>query len=70
VRVAPGDIVRGDADGVVVIQKEFEDQVLDWAEQVTLVEDRIREGARGGMRLVEARKQFGYHTLQTRDKKA
>jgi len=42
--------------------------VLDWAEQVTTVEDRIREAARGGMRLVEARKQFGYHTLQTRDK--
>lgn len=69
VRVSPGDIVRGDADGICVIQKEFEDQVLDWAEQVTLVEDRIREAARGGMRLVEARKQFGYHTLQTRDKK-
>ena len=68
VRVQPGDIVRGDADGVVVIQKEFEDQVLDWAEQVTAVEDKIRAAARGGMRLSEARKQFGYHTLQTREK--
>jgi 4-hydroxy-4-methyl-2-oxoglutarate aldolase len=68
VRVAPGDIVRGDADGVVVIQKEFEERVLDWAEEVTTVEDRIREAARGGMRLVEARKQFGYHSLQTREK--
>jgi regulator of RNase E activity RraA len=68
VRVQPGDIVRGDADGVVVIQKEFEDRVLDWAEQVTAVEDKIRAAARGGMRLSEARKQFGYHTLQTREK--
>jgi regulator of RNase E activity RraA len=68
VRVAPGDIVRGDADGVVVIQKEFEERVLDWAEEVTTVEDRIREAARGGMRLVEARKKFGYHSLQTREK--
>ena len=30
--------------------------------------DRVREAARGGMRLVEARKKFGYHTLQTREK--
>jgi regulator of RNase E activity RraA len=68
VRVAPGDLVRGDADGVVVIQKEFEEKVLQAAEEVTALEDKIREAARGGMRLSEARKQFGYHTLQTREK--
>ena len=33
-RVQPGDIVRGDADGVVVIPKEHEDKVLDTAEEV------------------------------------
>jgi 4-hydroxy-4-methyl-2-oxoglutarate aldolase len=42
--------------------------VLDWAEQVTAVEDKIRAAARGGMRLSEARKTFGYHSLQTREK--
>ena len=68
VRVHPGDLIRGDADGVVVIQKQFEDRVLDAAEEITLVEDRIREAARGGMRLTEARQKFGYHTLQTREK--
>jgi regulator of RNase E activity RraA len=31
-RVQPGDIVRGDADGVVVIPKQHEAQVLDTAE--------------------------------------
>jgi 4-hydroxy-4-methyl-2-oxoglutarate aldolase len=66
VRVEPGDLLKGDADGVVVIPKAFEDRVLDKAEEVTVVEDRIREAARGGMRLTEARKQFGYHTLQTK----
>ena len=67
VRVAPGDILRGDADGVVVIPAAFEQQVLDAAEAVEAAESRIREAVRGGMRLDEARKQFKYHQLQTRD---
>ena len=66
-RVAPGDIVKGDADGVVVIPKEHEAQVLDTAEAIEAAEDRIREAVRGGMRLDEARKQFKYHQLQTRE---
>lgn len=65
-RVAPGDIVRGDADGVVVIPKAHEDAVLDAAEAIEAAENRIREAVRGGMRLDEARAQFKYHALQTR----
>ena len=68
VRVVPGDILRGDADGVVVIPAAFEQQVLDAAEAVEAAESRIREAVRGGMRLDEARRQFKYHQLQTRDK--
>ena len=66
-RVAPGDILRGDADGVVVIPAAFEQQVLDAAEAVEAAESRIREAVRGGMRLDEARRQFKYHQLQARD---
>jgi len=66
-RVAPGDIVRGDADGVVVIPKEHEARVLDTAEAVEKAENAIREAVRGGMRLDEARRQFRYHQLQTRE---
>ena len=66
-RVAPGDIVKGDADGVVVIPKQHEDPVLDTAEVIEAAETRIREAVRGGMRLDEARKQFKYHQLQTRE---
>jgi len=66
-RVAPGDIVKGDSDGVVVIPKQHEDQVLDTAEVIEAAEIRIREAVRGGMRLDEARKQFKYHQLQTRE---
>jgi regulator of RNase E activity RraA len=62
--VAPGDLVRGDADGVVVIPRSREDEVLGIAEQVTAAEARVRELVRGGMRMDEARKQVRYHDLQ------
>ena len=66
-RVAPGDLVRGDADGVVVIPKEHEAKVLDTAEAVERAEEAIRNAVRGGMRLDDARRQFKYHQLQTRE---
>lgn len=66
VRVCPGDILRGDADGVVVIPREHEERVLEAAEEIARAEERIREAARGGMRLDEARRQFRYHQLQSR----
>lgn len=66
-RVAPGDILKGDTDGVVVIPREHEDRVLDIAEEIEAAENRIRETVRGGMRLDEARRQFKYHQLQTRE---
>ena len=65
-RVAPGDILKGDADGVVVIPKEHEEAVLAAAEDIHGAEERIRNAVRGGMRLDEARKQNRYHQLQTR----
>lgn len=65
-RVAPGDIVRGDADGVVVIPREHEAAVLDAAEAILGAEQGIRQAVRAGMRLDEARAKFGYHKLQTR----
>ena len=68
-RVAPGDILKGDADGVVVIPKEHEDRVLDTAEAIEVAEDAIRKAVRSGMRLDEARRQHKYHALQTREAK-
>jgi regulator of RNase E activity RraA len=65
-RVAPGDILKGDTDGVVVIPKEHEDRVLEVAEEIEFAENSIRESARSGMRLDEARQKFKYHQLQTR----
>ncbi|EPR16328.1 diguanylate cyclase [Sphingobium indicum IP26] len=65
-RVAPGDLMRGDPDGVVVIPREHEEAVLAAAEEIHAAEEHIREACRGGMRLDEARRQFKYHQLQTR----
>lgn len=67
-RVVPGDLLRGDADGIVVIPREHEAAVLDTAETIHHAEEAIREACRGGMRLDEARSQFKYHQLQTRGK--
>ena len=68
-RVTPGDILKGDTDGVVVIPKEHEDRVLEIAEEIEAAENKIREAARSGLRLDEARQQFKYHQLQTREAK-
>ena len=65
-RVCPGDILRGDADGVVVIPREHEEQVLAEAESIHTAEESIRAAVRGGLSLIEARKQYNYHRLQTR----
>lgn len=64
-RVAPGDILRGDADGVVVIPQEHEAAVLDAAEAIAQAEVGIRKAVRAGMSITEARQRYGYHKLQT-----
>ena len=66
-RVCPGDILRGDSDGVIVIPQDREDEVLDTAEAIDAAETRIRDAIAGGMRLDEARRQQQYHLLQRRE---
>lgn len=65
-RVAPGDIVRGDSDGVIVIPRNREEEVLDVAEAIEAAEARIRQAVSEGVRLDEARRQQQYHMLQRR----
>lgn len=65
-RVCPGDLVRGDADGVVVIPRLREAEVLAAAEQIEVAEACIREAVLQGVRLSEARQAQKYHSLQTR----
>jgi 4-hydroxy-4-methyl-2-oxoglutarate aldolase len=63
-RVEPGNIMRGDSDGVIAIPAAHEGTVLDLAETIQAAEERIRESVSGGLRLDEARRQQDYHQLQ------
>lgn len=65
-RVCPGDILRGDADGVLVIPRDRELEVIEAAEQIEAAEKGIREALQDGMSLSEARRRFGYHALQAK----
>lgn len=65
-RVNQGDILRGDADGVVAIPQAHEDAILTNAEQIDAAESEIRRLVNEGNTLTEARKQLGYHKLQTK----
>jgi 4-hydroxy-4-methyl-2-oxoglutarate aldolase len=66
-RVCPGDLMKGDADGVIVIPRAHEDKVLAAAEEIHEAEERIRAAVRSGVSLTEARAQNRYHSLQTRE---
>jgi regulator of RNase E activity RraA len=63
-RVVPGDLLRGDADGVVVIPRVHEEQVLAVAEEIEAAEEQIRAAVVSGLRLDEARRRHKYHQLQ------
>jgi len=69
VRVEPGDLVIGDGDGVVVIPKDREHEVLALAGEIDRAEELIRKAVIEGKRLDEARKKFRYHELQRDSKK-
>lgn len=67
-RVRPGDILIGNDDGVVVLPREREEEILDIADEIEAAESQIRNAVVSGMSLREARQKFRYHSLQTRSK--
>jgi len=67
-RVAAGDILRGDADGVLAIPRAHEDAVLAAAEEIDATEQKIRALINEGRSLANARRELGYHSLQSRRK--
>ena len=66
VRVDPGDILRADDNGVVVLPAARAEEVLTTAEAIEAREDDILAMVRDGVPLGEARARHGYHALQTR----
>lgn len=64
VRVVPGDLIVANDDGVVIVPREHEAVVLERAHAIDARENAILASVAGGMRLVDARAQHGYHELQ------
>ena len=59
VRFEPGDLVVADMDGVVVVPKRVEEDVLKLAFAKVLGENQVRDAIREGMSSREAFKTFG-----------
>jgi regulator of RNase E activity RraA len=66
IRVEPGDWLRGDGDGLVIIPTRRLAEIVTVAEEIHHAEEQIRHALRGGSSLREARQTVGYHALQTR----
>lgn len=64
VLVHPGDILLGNDDGVVVIPRAREAEVLELAQSIEAIEGQIGAAVRAGERLVDARRRLNYHLLQ------
>ena len=65
-QVAPGDLVIGDLDGVIVVPKGIESRLLDVASEIHAREEGILARALSGATIAEARAAYGYHDLQRR----
>ena len=59
VRFCPGDLVIADRDGVVVVPREVEQEVIRHAWNKVHTENAIRDAIRGGMTAQEAYERFG-----------
>ncbi|MBV8087923.1 MAG: RraA family protein [Chloroflexi bacterium] len=66
VQVRPGDILIGDADGIVVIPQSREQEVLKRTQEIEGAEKAIEEEVVKGVSLREARAKHRYHSLQSR----
>ncbi len=67
VNVAAGDLLLGDADGVVAVPPAAEEQVLEICTAIQAREDAIVADVLSGSSLTEARARHGYHLLQRHD---
>ena len=59
VRIAPGDIVFGDLDGVLVIPRHAEEEAIRKALEKASTENKVRDAIQQGMSTVDAFKTFG-----------
>jgi regulator of RNase E activity RraA len=64
VNVRAGDLLLGDADGVLAVPREIEDDVAAVSAQIAAREEAIVTDILTGTSLADARKRHGYHLLQ------
>ena len=67
VQVRPGDLLLGDADGVLAVPAELVDQVLEVCAVVSEREEAILADVLAGRSLAAARARHGYHLLQRKE---
>lgn len=65
VTVRPGDLLLGDANGLVALPRERAEEIISVAEGIQSTEDGIRAEVLAGADLRDARATAGYHRLQT-----
>lgn len=67
VQVRPGDIILGDDSGALVIPKERAEEILEVAQHIEEVEQKIIAEVKSGSSLKAAREKLGYHKLQSKN---
>lgn len=67
VNVRAGDLLLGDADGVLAVPREIEDEVAAVTAQIAAREEAIVTDILTGTSLADARKRHGYHLLQRQE---
>jgi 4-hydroxy-4-methyl-2-oxoglutarate aldolase len=64
VNVSPGQLIIGDADGVLGVPLDVEDELLAICQTIHEREEGIVADILGGTSLADARAKYGYHQLQ------
>jgi 4-hydroxy-4-methyl-2-oxoglutarate aldolase len=67
VHVRPGDLLLGDADGVLAVPQELVGAVLEICTVVAEREDAILADVLAGSSIADARARHGYHLLQRKE---
>lgn len=64
VNISPGQLILGDADGVLAVPTDVEDAVAEICAEIDERESAIVDAVLSGVSLAEARARHGYHVLQ------
>ena len=66
VQVRPGDLLLGDADGVIAVPREIASEVAETCAEISAREEAVLADVLAGATIAQARRSHGYHLLQRR----